>query len=113
MIGALSVLLVCQLLGTVLAHAAGWPIPGPVLGLVLLLMFLILRRGPPRALQETAQGLLRNLGLLFVPAGVGIITEFGVLRENALAIAVAIPISTILALSVTGLLMQAFARADR
>jgi holin-like protein len=113
MTGALSVLLVCQLLGTVIAHAAGWPIPGPVLGLVLLLGFLILHRGPPRAVRETAQGLLRNLGLLFVPAGVGIITQFPVLRKNALAIAVAIPVSTIIALSVTGLLMQFFARADQ
>jgi holin-like protein len=113
MIGALSFLLIAQLLGTVLAHAAGWPIPGPVLGLVLLLAFLILRRGPPPELQEAAQGLLRNLGLLFVPAGVGIITEFRVLRENALAIAIAIPVSTILALSVTGLLMQVLARADQ
>ena len=113
MIGALSVLLVCQLLGTVIGHAAGWPIPGPVLGLVLLLALLILRRGPPRAVQDTAQGLLRNLGLLFVPAGVGIITQFPVLRQNTLAIAIAIPLSTIIALSVTGLLMQLFARADQ
>lgn len=113
MIGALSVLLVCQLLGTVLAHAAGWPIPGPVLGLVVLLVFLIWRRGPSPELQQTAQGLLRNLGLLFVPAGVGIVAEFGVLRRNALAIAVAIPVSTILALGVTGLLMQLLARADQ
>ena len=112
MIGALSVLLVCQLIGTVLAHAAGWPIPGPVLGLVVLLGVLIARRGPSGELQQTAQGLLRSLGLLFVPAGVGIITEFGVLRRNALAIAVAIPVSTILALVVTGLLMQALVRAE-
>jgi holin-like protein len=113
LIGALSVLLVCQLFGTVLAHAMGWPVPGPVLGMILLLGFLIARKGPGPDLQGTAQGLLRNLGLLFVPAGVGIVTEFGVLRQNALAIAIAIPISTILTLSVTGLLMQIFARGDQ
>lgn len=113
MIGALSLLLVCQLLGTIVAHAAGWPIPGPVLGLVLLLGLLIRRGGPPAPLQETAQGLLRNLGLLFVPAGVGVVNELHVLRTDALAIAVAVPVSTLLALGVTGGLMQLFMRGGR
>jgi holin-like protein len=113
MIGAFSLLLVCQLVGTAIAHAAGWPVPGPVLGLVLLLALLILRGGPSPEVHGLAQGLLKNLGLLFVPAGVGIISEGAVLKENALAIAIAIPASTIIALSVTGLLMQYLARADR
>lgn len=113
MIGAFSLLLVCQLVGTVIAHAAGWPIPGPVLGLILLLVLLIIRGGPSPEVHGLAQGLLKSLGLLFVPAGVGIISEGAVLKENALAIVVAIPVSTVIALSVTGLIMQYFARADR
>ncbi|MCF3946811.1 CidA/LrgA family protein [Acidiphilium sp. AL] len=113
MIGALSLLLVCQLIGTIVAHAAGWPIPGPVLGLVLLLGLLIRRGGPPPPVHDTAQGLLKQLGLLFVPAGVGIVNELHVLRTDALAIAVAIPVSTLLALGVTGTVMQLLARGDR
>lgn len=113
MIGALSLLLVCQLFGTIIAHAAGWPIPGPVIGLILLLALLVRRGGPSPQVQDTSQGLLRHLGLLFVPAGVGVVNELHVLRADALAIAVAIPVSTLLALGVTGGLMQLLARADR
>jgi holin-like protein len=50
--------------------------------------------------------LLKYLGLLFVPAGVGVVTELPALRENALAICIAIPVSTFLGLAVTGVLMQ-------
>ncbi|MGC9269343.1 CidA/LrgA family protein [Acidiphilium sp.] len=113
MVGAITLLLVCQLLGTIIAHAAGWPIPGPVLGLVLLLTLLVWRGGPSEALHNTSSGLLKQLGLLFVPAGVAIVNELHVMRTDALAIAVAIPVSTLLALGVTGALMQLFARGDR
>jgi holin-like protein len=113
MIGAITLLLVCQLIGTIIAHAAGWPIPGPVLGLVLMLIWLMIRRGPSEPMQATSHTLLRNLGLLFVPAGVGIVNELGVLRANALAVAIAIPVSTLLALGVTGALMQFLARSER
>lgn len=112
MIEALSLLLVCQLIGTLVAHAAGWPIPGPVIGLVLLLGLLIWRGGPSARLQETSHGLLKQLGLLFVPAGVGIVNELHVLRTDWLAIVVAVPISTLLALAVTGLLMQLLVKID-
>jgi holin-like protein len=113
MVGAITLLLVCQLLGTIIAHAAGWPIPGPVLGLVFLLALLVWRGGPSPALHETSGGLLRQLGLLFVPAGVGIVNELHVIKVDALAIAVAVPVSTLLALGVTGTLMQIFARGER
>jgi holin-like protein len=110
MIRALAVLLLCQLAGTIIQQATGLPMPGPVLGLVMLLIYLIRAGGPGTALRETSQGLLRYLGVLFVPAGVGVVTELQVLRANALAIAVAIPVSTVLGLVVTGVLMQRLSR---
>jgi holin-like protein len=112
MVRALTVLLLCQLAGTVIEQATGLPVPGPVLGLVMLLAILVWQNGPSPHLHDTAQGLLKYLGLLFVPAGVGVVTELQALRENALAIAIAIPVSTILGLLVTGLLMQVLARAE-
>ena len=113
MVRALSLLLLCQLLGTVIARASGVPIPGPVFGLILLLALLVARSGPDPELHSTAQGLLRHLGLLFVPAGVGVVNELGVLRANALAIAIALPISTLLGLAITGLAMQFLLRSER
>jgi holin-like protein len=61
-------------------------------------------------MRDTAQGLLKYLGLLFVPAGVGIVSELQALRENAVAIAVAIPVSSLAALLVTGCLMNRLVR---
>jgi len=112
MVRALMVLLLCQLTGTVVQQAVGLPVPGPVMGLVLLLSLLVWRGGPDKTLHDTANGFLKYLGLLFVPAGVGVVTELQELRANALAIAIAIPVSTILGLAVTGLLMQKLAKQN-
>ncbi len=111
MVRAMTILLLCQLAGTIIQEGTGLPIPGPVLGLVLLLGILVRAGGPSPYLQETARGLLKYLGLLFVPAGVGVVTELQALRANALAISVAIPVSTFLAVAVTGVLMQWLSRA--
>ncbi len=106
MLKALTVLLVCQFLGEIITNAAGLPLPGPVLGLLLLLALLIATGGPRREMRTTAQGLLQYLPLLFVPAGVGVITQLDVLQQNWLPVAVAIVASTILGLLVTAWLMQ-------
>lgn len=110
MVRAIMILLLCQLAGTVVQEGTGLPIPGAVMGLVLLLGLLVWSGGPDKALHETAGGFLKYLGLLFVPAGVGVVNELQELRANALAIAVAIPVSTFLGLAVTGMLMQRLSR---
>jgi len=103
---ALTSLILCQFAGEVIARAAGLPMPGPVLGLVLLLAILAVRGGPDEAMRSTAGGLLRHLSLLFVPAGVGVITQLDALGRDWLAIAAAITASTALGLGVTALVMQ-------
>jgi holin-like protein len=108
MVRALAILLLCQLAGTIVQQGTGLPVPGPVLGLVLLLVILLRTGGPAAELRETSQGLLKHLGLLFVPAGVGVVSELPALRENALALLVAIPVSTMLGIAVTGVIMQWF-----
>ena len=85
-------------------------VPGPVLGMVMLLGYLLKAGGPSPHLRETAQGLLKYLGLLFVPAGVGVVAELQEIRDNGLAIVVAIVVSTLLGLVVTGVLMCWFLR---
>ena len=93
MIESLTFLLLAQLAGEILARAAGLPVPGPVIGLIILAVILAWRGIPP-ALHETALGLLRNLSLLFVPAGVGVIRQAGVLADNWLALSLALLVST-------------------
>ena len=88
-------------MGEVLARALGLPLPGPVVGLLLLLAGLAVRGRAGPALTETADGLLRHLALLFVPAGVGVVTQRDALEADWLAITVAILVSTALGLAAT------------
>lgn len=110
MLRALTVLVLCQFAGEVIARGAGLPLPGAVVGLILLLMVLVARGGPGDDLRSTSNGLLRHLSLLFVPAGVGIVTQLDALQRDWLPILVAVVVSTALGLGVTGWLMQ---RLDR
>lgn len=117
MLNALTLLVALQLAGEVIARGLDLPIPGPVIGLLLLLGGLMLRERmgkpvPGKDLKATAQGLLGQLGLLFVPAGVGVITQIDVLARNGLAVAVAILVSTFAGLVVTGWVMQRLAAPE-
>ncbi|HVJ56105.1 MAG TPA: CidA/LrgA family protein [Aliidongia sp.] len=112
MLKAFTLLVICQLVGEVAAQASGLPLPGPVIGLLLLLGVLILTRGPDRHLEETSRGLLRYLPLLFVPAGVGVITQLDVLAREWLPVLAALFVSTALTLLVTALVMQHLAPAE-
>ena len=110
MLRALTTLVLCQLLGEAAARAFALPLPGPVLGLLLLLALLALRGGPDDGMREASGGLLRHLSLLFVPAGVGVVTQLDALRQDWMAAGAAILVSTALGLVVTGLVMQRLSR---
>jgi putative effector of murein hydrolase LrgA (UPF0299 family) len=110
MLRALAILLVCQLVGEVITRGLMLPLPGPVLGLVLLvaLLFAVERRHlvGSETIDETPLGKLSNgliaiLGILFVPAGVGVIQEMGPLTQYGVALAAALLLSTVLTLVVT------------
>jgi len=102
MIEALTLLLLAQLSGEAFVRAIGLPVPGPVIGLILLALILAWR-GTPANVHDTALGLLRNLSLLFVPAGVGVINQAHVLADYWLALSVALIVSTLATLAVTAL----------
>ena len=110
MLTALTALLVCQLIGEAAVRLIGLPVPGPVLGLVLLLAFLALRRGIPAALETTAGGLLKHLSLLFVPAGVGVLQHLARIQAEWLAIAAALLVSSVATIVVTAVVMRAMIR---
>jgi holin-like protein len=110
MLRAFAILLVCQLAGEGITRALALPLPGPVLGLVILVMllFAVERRHlvasatvDDTSLGKVANGLLAVLGILFVPAGVGVIQDLGLLREYGAALAAALVVSTLLTLTVT------------
>lgn len=110
MLGALTVLLVYQLIGEVIVQFAGLPIPGPVIGLLLLFLSLWVRGGLAVPLRDTANGILQHLSLLFVPAGVGVMVHFARISGEWLPIIAAVLASTALAIIVSALVMRALMR---
>ncbi len=110
MIGALAILLGLQLVGEVAVRWSGAPLPGPVVGMVLLFLALRWRQALPDTLRTTAETLLSHLSLLFVPAGVGIMQYGALLAEEWLAVAAALVLSTLITVAVTALAMQAVIR---
>ncbi len=106
MLNAIAVLLACQLAGEVSSQMLAVPVPGPVIGMALLIV--ILRYVPKAAsvLSETAHGVLRHLSLLFVPAGVGVMLHAATVREQWLAILVSVLLGTAITLVVTALTIR-------
>lgn len=101
------ILLGFQLIGETLHQIARIPLPGPVIGLFLLLLFLLWRpRALSEPLQSTSRVLFDWLGLLFVPAGVGVIANLDLLRSQWVPILVGLVGSTLISLLVTGYLMH-------
>ena len=103
MLHAIVVLLVCQLAGETLAHFLALPLPGPVIGMMLLLAVLTARLPLPKATEGTADGLLQHLSLLFVPAGVGVVQQLDLLGAEGGRLLLVILGSTIVALAATAL----------
>lgn len=110
MLASLTVLLIFQLIGEVLVQWLRLPVPGPVLGMLLLFAALVIRGEAPPALRDTANGLLQHLSLLFVPAGAGVMTHAGLLASAWLPTSVAILSRTAVTLLVTAWVMRIGAR---
>ena len=102
----LLVLFACQLLGEGIQAAFGLPVPGPVLGMVILLVGLAIYRGIPEPMANVANGILSHLSLLFVPAGVGVLLHFSRIQAEWPAIVVSLVASTWLTLIVTAATMR-------
>lgn len=110
MLGYLTAIFSCQLVGEAAVAALGVPVPGPVVGMVLLLVALMIHGAIPDDLGRTADALLSHLSLLFVPAGVGVMTHATLLGRDWPAVSAALLISTLLTVAVTAWLMQMLRR---
>lgn len=113
MLRAIATLLVFQCLGEGVSYLFKLPVPGPVIGMLLLFGFIMLRPQTADAIEPTALELLRHLSLLFIPAGVGIMVSAGKIRGDALAVVVSLAVSTTLAIAVTALVTRALLRRQR
>ncbi len=102
----LSWLVVFQLAGTALNVLFFPVLPGPIIGLVLLFIYLILRGRVNEPLNEAASSLLRYLPLLLVPPAVGVMVHMADIQADLWAIIGALVISLLVSLVFVGWLMQ-------
>lgn len=112
MLVGLTLIFACQLAGEVLVRLLGLPVPGPVLGMVLLLAGLVAGGGPSEGLRTAGHGLLRYLPLFFVPAGVGLVTHGDRLAGAWLPLLAGIVVSTLATMVVVGWLVERRARGE-
>lgn len=106
MISGLVQILLFQSLGELLSKFALPTLHGPVIGLVLLIIWLVLRKGINPELALVADGFSQYLGLLFVPAAVGVVLFLPQLQANALAIISALVGSVILTIATSALVVR-------
>ena len=112
-VGALLCLLGCQLVGEATVRGLGLPVPGPVIGMVLLFGALVLRGGVPAGLATTGQGLLRHLMLLLVPATTGVMLHADRVGAEWLPIVVAGVGGAAITLVVTALSLRRLVARER
>lgn len=105
-----AILLAFLFAGEWVADAARLPLPGSVMGMLMLAAALRLRWIPERAVQPAAELLIRNMALLFVPAGVGVMAYAGLLRREWLPIVAGSVASTVAVLLVVGWMQQRLER---
>jgi holin-like protein len=114
MLQGVFIIFLFQLIGETVQKYFALTIPGPVIGLVLLLLALLLleRRGAAlrerfeKGLEATSATLLGHLPLLFVPIGVGVVMHITVLEGHLLAVLGVIFVGTVSSIGVTALVMQ-------
>ncbi|WP_422648096.1 CidA/LrgA family protein [Cupriavidus sp. H18C1] len=110
MLQTLAILLVFQSVGEVFSYALRLPVPGPVIGMILLFCWLAIDDRLLAIIQGTTAELLKHLSLLFVPAGVGIMVHGSRIGGEWMPIIVALVLSTWLAIATTALVTRALMR---
>ncbi|MBP0627910.1 MULTISPECIES: CidA/LrgA family protein [unclassified Cupriavidus] len=110
MLQTFAILLVFQSVGEVISYALHLPVPGPVLGMILLFGWLVFDDRLLPIIQGTTSELLKHLSLLFVPAGVGIMVHANRIEGEWMPILVALVISTWLAIATTAVVTRVLMR---
>jgi holin-like protein len=119
MLNSIFTIFLFQLAGEFVQKFFELSIPGPVIGLILLLSVLLLKnkynRSPStfeRELVSSCESLLNYLPLLFIPVGVGVVMHLTLLEENLISVITIIILGTLLTLAITGFIMERLLKED-
>ncbi|MFT5117638.1 MAG: holin-like protein [Kiritimatiellia bacterium] len=92
------IIMSCQLIGELMVLFSGFPVPGAILGMIILFVGLSIKGEVHNSLDEVANVLIKNLGLLFVPAGAGVSSYTALMAKQWDVILIASVTSTVLTL---------------
>lgn len=109
-LNGITLLLIYQLIGEISALLLRLPVPGPVLGMVMLFLTLAFRGRSTPSLDSASSALLGHLSLLFVPAGVGMMVHFDRIINEWLPISMALILSTLITMAATAVIMRTSSR---
>lgn len=101
-----AILLIIIFLGEVLNRILKIPIPGSVLGMIILLIALLTGIIKLSQIEEISNFLLDHLAFFFIPAGVGLLSVIGVIKNSWYLILLVSFLTTIIVMSTTGLVVQ-------
>jgi len=120
-VGAIALLFVFQLVGEAIHRLVGVPVPGAVIGMVLLVVWLALRPvlwgrpgmgagpgmgGESGQLEAVTAWLTAHLSVMFVPAAVGVMEQGAMFARFGLALMLATAVSVVLTIVVTALVLR-------
>jgi putative effector of murein hydrolase LrgA (UPF0299 family) len=106
MIRGLLILMLFQGLGELISTGFSLSIPGPVIGMACLLMVLLLRKKIDTDLATVSAAFSQHLGLLFVPAAVGVVSFLPILNTHGWAVALVLLLSVAITIVTTALVLR-------
>ena len=113
MLYALATLFAFNLLGELLVRVSGLPLPGALVGTLMLLIGLLFYKRLPKPLEDTAQVLLQNMMLLFIPVIAGVMLEFDHLRREWLPFVLSCVAGAAITFAATALTFRFFLQRER
>ncbi|AHF81305.1 CidA/LrgA family protein [Thermococcus paralvinellae] len=99
-------------LGEALVRMLGLPIPGNVVGMILLTLALVFNVVKLEDVEKEAELLVRNMSVMFIPPGVGIVLYWGLIKSQAMPIFVALIVSFFVTMVLTAKFVE-FLRRGR
>ncbi|MCK5780960.1 MAG: CidA/LrgA family protein [Flavobacteriales bacterium] len=109
-IGQLAIILAVYLSGLFLEHAFNLPLPGSIIGLLIMLLLLHLKVIKVEKIKQVSDFFLNNMMFFFIPATAGIMASYHILDGFLLQVILLVMISVVITISVTALLVQFIAK---
>lgn len=102
-----SLIILCiYLIGELISKGLGLPVPGNIIGMIILLTLLCTNIIKVKNVETISSFFLDHLAFFFIPSGVGLLTSFDIIKSSLIQILIICIIATAIVIAVTGLIVQ-------